>query len=107
MPSFARFAFRRAEPAGGIRVSDDGQAVACVGTSLIRTKGWHSAVIEPAISSAERCYAEWAIEGIGTEASIMIGVTDLDAALPPGQVFYNKPGSRLYYCESSTAWPGG
>ena len=62
-------------------------------------------MVEPAFSSAERCYAEWVIEEADANCFIMIGVTDLDAAPPAGQDMYNMPGSRMYYCNDSTAWP--
>ena len=35
----------------------------------------------------------------------MIGVTDLDAAPPAGQYMHDKPGSRMYDCCDSRAWP--
>ena len=50
------FAFSRAVPEG-VSVSADGLAVSRVGTA----NEMLGAVLEPAVSSAERCYAEWAI----------------------------------------------
>jgi hypothetical protein len=96
------FAFCRAVPEG-VSVSADGLAVYRVGTA-----GWQndSALVEPAFSSAERCYAEWVIVEADADCHIMIGVTDLDAAPPDGKCMYNKPGSRMYYCHDSRAFPG-
>ena len=79
------FAFSRAVPEG-VSVSADGLAVSRVGTA-----GWCGAVAEPAVSSAERCYAEWVIEAADAACHIMIGVTDLDAAPPAGQSMHSMP----------------
>ncbi len=68
--------------------------------------GWRGALAEPAFSSAERCYAEWVIEEADTGCHIMIGVTDLDAVPPARQSMRNMPGSRMYYCHTSMAFPG-
>jgi hypothetical protein len=85
----------------GVSVSADGLAVSRVGTA-----GWRGALVEPAFSSAERCYAEWVIEKADSICAIMIGVTDLDAAPPAGQSMYTMPGSHIYNCHTSKAWPG-
>jgi hypothetical protein len=87
----------------GVSVSADGLAVSRVGTA-----GWKndSALVEPAFSSAERCYAEWVIQEADTDCQIMIGVTDLDAAPPARQSMFAIPGSRMYDCSDSRAWPG-
>ncbi len=89
----------------GVSVSADGLAVSHVGTGYV----WSGALVEPAVSSAERCYAEWAIEEADGDCFVMVGVTDLDAALPPGQAtgMFSSPGSRMYYCHDSQAYPGG
>ncbi len=96
------FAFSRAVPEG-VSVSADELAVSRVGTA----GGYQGALVEPAFSSAERCYAEWIIEEANMDCCIMIGVTDLDAAPPAGEDISDMPGSRMYYCRDSTAWPGG
>ena len=85
----------------GVSVSADGLAVSHVGSGV-----WRGAVVEPAVSSAERCYAEWVIEEADADCYIMIGVTDLDAAPPAGQLMFDKPGSRRYHCHDSRAYPG-
>ncbi len=91
----------------GVSVSSDGLAVSRVGTGL----GFLGALVEPAVSSAERCCAEWVIEEADAECDIMIGVTDLDAAPPAGQAMFSQPGSRMYYCHNycnnSFAYPSG
>ena len=87
----------------GVSVSADGLAVSRVGTG----EGYQGAVVEPAVSSAERCYAEWVIEEADADCFILIGVTDLDAAPPAGQGMHDKPGSRMYSCFRSKAYPGG
>ena len=94
-------AFSRAVPEG-VSVSADGLAVSRVGSD-----GWRGAVVEPAVSSAERCYAEWVIEEADACCDILIGVTDLDAVPPAGQCMHDMPGSRMYHCYDSTAYPGG
>jgi hypothetical protein len=95
------FAFSRAVP-GGVLISTDGLVVTRVGTV-----GWQSALVEPAVSSAERCYAEWVIEEADANCYILIGVTDLDAAPPAGLLrLCDKPGSRMYACYDSRAHPG-
>ncbi len=96
-----RFAFSLAAPVG-VSVSADGLAVTHVGT-----QGWLGALVEPAVSSAKRYYAEWVIEAADVNCAIMIGVTDLDAAPPAEQYIYSMPGSRMYVCHNSTAQPGG
>ncbi len=64
-------------------------------------------MVEPAVSSAERCYAEWVIEEADADFNIMLGVTDLDAAPPAGEsIIFGKPGSRMYYCHNGLAHPG-
>ncbi len=98
-----RFAFNQAAQEG-ISVSADGLAVAQEGAQASNV--WRSALVEPAVSSAERSYAEWVIEETDTNCHIMIGVTDLDAAPPAGRDMYSMPGSRVYYCHSSTSFPG-
>ena len=85
------FAFSRAVPEG-VSVSADGLAVSHVGTG----RGYQGAVVEPAVSSAERCYAEWVIEEADANCCIMIGVTDLDAAPPAGQCMHTMPGRAIY-----------
>jgi hypothetical protein len=98
------FAFSRAIPEG-VSVSADGLAVSRVGIE------WNDnllgALVEPAFSSAERCYAEWVIEEADADCRILIGVTDLDAAPPAGQCMRDMPGSRMYSCRTSNLWPGG
>ena len=59
-----------------------------------------------AVSSAERCYAEWVIEETDANCYIVIGVTDLDAAPPAGQIMHTMPGSCMYRCHNSRAYPG-
>jgi hypothetical protein len=86
----------------GVSVSADGLAVSRVGTA----NGWQGALVEPTFSSAERCYAEWVIEEADEDCFIMIGVTDLDAAPPAGESMRDMPGSRMYYCYNSRAYPG-
>ncbi len=83
-------ALSRAVPKG-VSVSADGLAVSRVGPD----SGYQGAVVEPAVRSAERCYAEWVIEEADEFCVIMIGVTDLDAAPPAGQYMHDKPGSRM------------
>jgi hypothetical protein len=83
-------------------VSADGLTVSHVGAP----SAWLGALVEPAVSSAERCYAEWVIEVADPYCSIMLGVTDLEAAPPAGQYLLTHPGSRLYYCADSKAYPG-
>jgi hypothetical protein len=83
----------------GVSVSADGLAVSRVGTA----RGYQGALLEPAFSSAERCYAEWVIEETDTDCDIMIGVTDLDAA--PLESIVDMPGSRMYFCYNSRAYP--
>jgi hypothetical protein len=95
------FAFSRAVPED-VSVSADGLAVYRVGTAW----GWRGALMGPVFSSAERCYAEWVIEEAGAGCCIMIGVTGFDAAPPIGKRMYNMPGSRMYDCYDSSAWPG-
>jgi hypothetical protein len=97
-----RFAFRRDVPEG-IFVSSSGLAVSRVGTA----NQWQGAVVEPAVSSAERCYAEWVIEEADADCSIMLGVTDIYAAPPAGQRMFSKPGSSFYNCCNARAYPGG
>ena len=87
----------------GVSVSADGLVVSRVGTDRFV---FRAAVVEPAVSSAERCYAEWVIEEANEFCFILIGVTDLDAAPPAGQLIVKKPGSRMYDCCDSRAWPG-
>ena len=96
------FAFRRAVPEG-VSVSANGLAVSRMGTA-----GWANgaSLVEPAFSSAERHYAEWVIEEADFHCSILIGVTDLDAAPPAGQRMHDMPGSRMYSCYDSKAFPG-
>ena len=62
-------------------------------------------MVEPAFSSAQRCYAEWVIEA-DAYSYILLGVTDLDAAPPAGGNIFVMPGSRMYYCRDSRAYPG-
>ncbi len=66
---------------------------------------WQGVVMEPAVSSAERCYAEWVIEA-DAYSYILLGVTDLDAAPPAGENITNKPGSRMYDFSDSRTYPG-
>jgi hypothetical protein len=87
----------------GVSVSADGLAASHVGTAY----RWQGALVEPAFSSAERCYAEWVIEEADADCCIMIGVTDLDAAPPPWEDISDMPGSRMYYCFNSMVYPGG
>ncbi len=96
------FAFSRAAPEG-LSVSADGLAVSRVGTAA--ANAMLGAVLEPAVSSAERCYAEWVIEEANAKCCINIGVTDLDAAPPPGRLIHSS-GSRLYFCTNSQMHPG-
>ena len=86
----------------GVSVSADGLAVSRAGSA-----GWRGALVEPVFSSAERCYAEWVIDEADTYCHIMIGVTDVDAAPPAGEDMYDMPGSRMYYCLDSEAYPDG
>ncbi len=67
---------------------------------------YQGAVVEPAVSSAERCYAEWVIEEADALCRIMLGVTDFDTAPPAGESIFGKPGSRAYFCHNSRACPG-
>ncbi len=63
--------------------------------------------MEPAVDSAERSYAEWVIEECDGICNILIGVTDLDAAVPPaGQDMHAMPGSCMFCCNDSTAVVG-
>ena len=83
-------------------ISADGLVVSLVGTAA-----WQSALVEPAVNSAERCYAEWEIEAADAYCHILIGVTDLEAAPPAGLLrLCDKPGSRMYACYDSRARPG-
>jgi hypothetical protein len=108
------FSFSRTVPEG-VSVSADGLVVSNV-TTRPGCK-LRSALMEPVFSSAERYYAEWVIEeddsdviykrslfGTGASRVINIGVTDLDSAPPAGQNLY-LPGSRMYSCFDSTAFP--
>jgi hypothetical protein len=96
----AHFAFSRAVPEG-VSVSANGLAVSRVGAV-----GYLGALVEPAVSSAGRWYAEWVIEEADARCLVMLGVTDLTAAPPAGRYMYDRPGSRMYNCYSSMAFPG-
>jgi hypothetical protein len=82
----------------GVSVSADRLAV------TNQAIGWKGAMLEPAISTAERAYVEWLIEEPGANCHIMLGVTALDA-LPPGDLCI-KRSSRMFCCHNSKAYPG-
>ncbi len=98
------FAFCWAVPPG-VLVSADGLTVSHLGSGRA-ANAWLGALVEPAVRSAERCYVEWVIEKADAGCNIMLGVTDLEAAPPAGRHFLTYPGSQLYFCADSTAYPG-
>ena len=65
------------------------------------------AMLEPGVSTAGREYVEWVIEEAGSCCDIMLGVTALDALPQGGGNLCNSPSSRMYYCSTSAAYPGG
>jgi hypothetical protein len=89
----------------------EGVSVSPDALTLSRAAGpdgkWRGAVVEPAFGSDARRYAEWAIEAADAHCHLLIGVTDLDAAPPAGvKGMCHLPGSRMYYCCDSRAYPG-
>jgi hypothetical protein len=103
LPRQPHFAFIRAvrPPPDGVSVSADGLSVSRVAFSA----KYQGALLEPAVGSAERSYVEWVIEEADSKCQVMVGVTDLDTA-PAGQEMRGMPGSRMYRCRDSKAFPG-
>jgi hypothetical protein len=93
--------------AKGVTISDDGMAAT-------RAKGaeyeYQGALVEEAVDTGGRAYAEWVIEEAVGDCYIMLGVTALEAAPQAGTCMHNSiadsPESRMYGCRNSRAYPG-